>query len=236
MITEPIPVLAPDQTYELDPLVATAVLAGDQACTVTARSVDVVPEKGEEASNVAAVTVVEPRLTLVVTGPQKRCTDTSAVYQIAVANPGTAPARKVRVIAFVPPGARLLAVPKDARYDSGSRRLQWATDALEPGPDPWKLAFEVKVGDVGSYEINAEASADGVPKARQKLVTDVFGMADVDLVVSERQRVVDVGGTTTFQIRLRNYGTKDATNILLNGIISKNLKPVNSAVPSGFEF
>ena len=56
-----------------------------------------------------------------------------------------------------------------------------------------------------------------MPKARQKLVTDVFGMADVDLVVSERQRVIDVGGTTTFQIRLRNYGTKDATNILLIG-------------------
>ena len=86
------------------------------------------------------------------------------------------------------------------------------------------------------YEIGAEASADGVPKARQKLVTDVFGMADVDLVVSERQRVVNVGGRTTFQIRLRNYGTKDATNILLTAVISKNLKPVNSAVPSGFEF
>ena len=236
MITEPIPVLAPDQTYELDPLVATAVLAGDQACTVTARSVDVVPEKGEEASSVAAVTVVEPKLTVAVTGPQKRCTDTNAVYQIAVANPGTAPARKVRVIAFVPPGARLLAVPKDARYDSGSRRLQWATDALQPGPDPWKLAFEVKVGAVGSYEINAEASADGVPKARQKLVTDVFGMADVDLVVSERQRVVNVGGRTTFQIRLRNYGTKDATNILLKAYLSKNLKVLSTAeVPEEFD-
>ena len=101
----------------------------------------------------------------------------------------------------------------------------WSTDALDPAPSPWKLAFEVKVGDVGNYEINAEASADGGLKAKQKLVTDVFGMADVDLVVSERQRVVNVGGTTTFLIRLRNYGTKDATNILLNGSSPRTSSP-----------
>ena len=50
-----------------------------------------------------------------------------------------------------------------------------------------------------------------------------------DLVVSERLRVVDVGGKTSFQILLRNYGTKDATNILLTAILSKNLKAVGTA-------
>jgi uncharacterized repeat protein (TIGR01451 family) len=144
-------------------------------------------------------------------------------------NPGTAAARKVRVTAFVPPGARLLAVPKGARYDSASRRLQWSIDEIGPGePEPRKLAFEVKVGDVGRYQVDAEAHGDGGLNAKHKVVTDVIGMPDIDLVVSERQRVIDVGGKTVFFILLRNYGTKPATGIRLSATLSKNLKVTGS--------
>jgi uncharacterized repeat protein (TIGR01451 family) len=54
--------------------------------------------------------------------------------------------------------------------------------------------------------------------------TEVVGMPDVDLVVSESKRVLDVGGSTTFQIRLRNYGTVDATNLQVTANLSKNLR------------
>ena len=108
---------------------------------------------------------------------------------------------------------------------------------LEPGSTPQKLSFEVKVGDVGKYEFAAEALGTAGLKAKNSLVTDVFGMPDLDLVVSERQRVVDVGGTTFFLIRLRNYGTKDATNIQLSATVSENLEVTGSLdVPSGLEF
>jgi uncharacterized repeat protein (TIGR01451 family) len=237
MITEPIPVLAPEQSEDLDPLVAAALLAGEASCTVRATSPDVIPQdKDEEAQSVSKVTVVEPRLEVAITGPKRRCTDTNATYEIAVNNPGTAPARKVRVVAFVPPGARLLTEPKGARYDSPSRRIQWSIDALDPD-SPRKYKFEVKVGRVGKYDFTAEAAGGGGLKDRKNIVTDVFGMADVDLVVSEQQRVVDVKGKTFFLIRLHNYGTKEATNILLSATVSKNLEVTGSFdVPPGLAF
>ena len=49
-------------------------------------------------------------------------------------------------------------------------------------------------------------------------------MPDVDLVVSETKRALDVDGTTTFEIRLRNYGTKEATNLQVHATLSENLK------------
>ena len=49
-------------------------------------------------------------------------------------------------------------------------------------------------------------------------------MPDVDLVVSESKRVLDVDGMTTFQIRVRNYGTKDATNLQISATLSPNLE------------
>jgi uncharacterized repeat protein (TIGR01451 family) len=238
VVTDPIAVLGPGQSEELDPLVADAMVEGPASCTVTARSPDVIPQnKDEEARNEAKVTVVEPKLAVVVAGPQKRCTDTDATYEIAVSNPGTAPAKKVRITALIPTGARLKAVPERARYDQATRRVQWSIDVLEPGSTPQKLSFDVKVGDVGKYEFAAEALGTAGLKAKNSLITDVFGMPDIDLVVSERQRVVDVGGTTFFLIRVRNYGTKDATNIQLSAKVSENLEVTGSFdMPSGLEF
>src|SRR5262249_40394962 len=101
---------------------------------------------------------------------------------------------------------------------------------------PWKTSFEVQVGDVGRYEVAAEAAATGI-KAKNSVLTEVFGMADVDLEVREKQRVLDVGGKTIFLIRLRNSGTKDATNIRLSATVSKNLNVTGSFdIPSGLDF
>lgn len=238
VVTDPIPVLAPGQVEELDPLVADAIAEGPASCTVVARSRDIPVQGKDEARSVAEVKVVEPKLEVAVAGPQRRCTDTVAPYEIAVRNPGTAPARKVRVIAVVPPGVRLRSVPDGARYDQATRRLQWSFDSVEPSSTPRKLGFEVTVGDVGKYEVAAEAVATGNLKAESsRLVTEVFGMPDVVLAVTERQRVIDVKGKTVFLIELQNLGTKEATNILLSATVSKNLSVTGSFdQPAGLEF
>jgi uncharacterized repeat protein (TIGR01451 family) len=89
--------------------------------------------------------------------------------------------------------------------------------------------FQIRMGGIGSYEVIADAIGEGALKAHDRKTTDVMGMPDVDLVVSESKRVLDVGGTTTFQIRLRNYGTKDATNLQVTANFSKNLKFADKA-------
>ena len=230
-----IPTLAPNQREELDPLVVSAIQGGDHTCTVTALSPDVIPFTKEEAESIKTISVVEPKLKLSILAPEKRFTDTIAVYEVKVENPGTAPARKVRVVATLPVSGRLVEA-KGARYDSETRRLQWTIDQIEPGGQPRSYSFAVRMGGVGYYEVSAEARGDSNLEARDRQRTEVQGMPDVDLVVSERLRVVDVGGKTTFQIRLRNYGTKEATNLKLTATLSKNLKAVQTAgLPSGIE-
>ena len=86
-----------------------------------------------------------------------------------------------------------------------------------PAASPWICRSQVRMGGIGSYDVIADAVGEGLLKAKDRKNTDVIGMADVDLVVSESKRVVDVGGTTTFQIRLRNYGTKEATHLAGHG-------------------
>jgi len=218
-----LPELMPGQTERLDTLVADAILGGDQGCTVTAKSPDVIPIK-EDAEVTKTVAVVEPKIKLALTAPESRYTDTVGEYEISLENPGSAPARKVRVLATLPVSGRLVKVPPEARYDSSTRRLYWTIDQLEPGAKSMTFPFQVRMGGIGHYEVLAEATGDGGLKGWDRKTTEVVGMPDVDLVVSEAKRVLDVGGTTTFQIRLRNYGTKEATNLQVTANLSKNLQ------------
>jgi RNA polymerase sigma factor (sigma-70 family) len=79
---------------------------------------------------------------------------------------------------------------------------------------------------------NPDAIGESGLEAREREAIDVTGIADVDLVVSERKRVLDIGGQTTFQIRLRNYGTKDATHLIVTAKLSPNLEFVKADGPS----
>ena len=85
------------------------------------------------------------------------------------------------------------------------------------------------MGGISAYEVHVETRADNVLALKDRKITDVQGMPDVDLVVRERRRVVDEGGTTTFQIRLRNYGTKEATGLHVSARLSDNFKVTETA-------
>ncbi len=223
----PIKVIGPGQREDLPPMIVDARQGGVQSCLVRADSPDVVFVEAEAQAE-RSFEVVAPQLKLALDAPEKRYTDTVADYAVSVANPGTAPAKNVQIMATIPVGGRLVAVPPGARYDAPSRRLLWTIPQLDPGGQPRSYPFEVRMGGVGYYEVTAEAKADGGIQERDKRSTDVQGMADLDLVVRERRRVVDVDGTTTFQIRLQNYGTKEASNIQLRAEVSPNLRIVET--------
>ncbi len=101
-------------------------------------------------------------------------------------------------------------------------------DQVDPLAKPQSFTFQVRMGGTGTYEVFAEAIGEGGVKDKQLRHTEVQGMPDVDLVVSENKRVVDVGGQTTFLITLRNYGTKDATSLSVIARLSPNLKYVDA--------
>ena len=217
-----VPDLKQNETEKLDSLLTTALIKGDQSCTVVATSPDVVFVE-EEAKNVKMVSVVAPELKLALSAPESRYTDTVADYEINLQNSGTAPARKVRVVTTVPTNGRLVKVPKDADYDRATRRLIWKVDQFEPDA---KLAFPFQVRMMGSglCQCVVEATADATPKVYDEKSTDVQGMPLVELDVSERKHVLDVNGITTFQIRIRNSGTADAMNLHVEANLSPNLE------------
>ena len=225
-IEQVIGAIGPGETVPLDALMVDAVAGGEQSCTVSVSSPDVAKDS-DDAHATRAVTVVEPVLKLALSGHDKRITNTPALYQLFVENPGTAPARHVRVTAFLPLGGKLF-VPKDASFDSASRRLTWTIPQLDP-KDKAEFKFKVLMGGIGRYQIDAEAKGDGLLSAKSTLTTHVTGMADVQFEVVERTRALDVGEETDFEVRVKNNGSKDATKLLISAKVAENLEIVGAS-------
>jgi uncharacterized repeat protein (TIGR01451 family) len=222
LFEQTIDVIGPGERVTLDTLVADTTLGGEQTCTVAAHSPDVVAG-GADARSVQTVTVVEPKLTLKVSGPKDRYSDTIAAYEITLENPGTAPARNVRVVATLPLSGRLQTLPPGALFNRETRKLTWAKPQLDAG-EKATLSFQVRMGGVGLYSLAAEARAEGVALEKDVFQTDVSGLADVSFDVVEKRRVIDVDGTTAFLIRVMNNGTKEATKLSISAVLSKNVK------------
>jgi uncharacterized repeat protein (TIGR01451 family) len=226
-IEQPIVLIKPGERKELEPLIVEAVGGGDQSCEVIATSPDV-PQATDEAHAIQVVTVIEPMLDVKIKGPATRFTDTVATYTVIVANPGTAVARDVRVKASLPAGGTLIPDTADAQYhrqyDRYRRYINWNIPQLEPKATV-TLSFGVRLGGIQLYQVAAEAKADGHTPLYDKATcnTDVTGMADVVFQVTEPRRVLDEGEETTFEVRIRNQGTKEAARLLVRAQLSKNL-------------
>jgi RNA polymerase sigma factor (sigma-70 family) len=79
----------------------------------------------------------------------------------------------------------------------------------------------------GAHDIGTVVSNGG-----QRKSTRANGNADVQVGVLERNRVVEIGSQTTFQIRLRNYGHIDASNLRVTANLSQNLKYLSAGTRS----
>jgi hypothetical protein len=149
-----------------------------------------------------------------------------------VENPGSSTARNVKVAATLPVSGVLAAVPSGARWNKSTGQLSWMIPQLEPGEkekDKVTLSFQVKMGGIGFYQVVVESRAEGGLFEKATCGTDVTGLADVVFDVTEKQRSVDVGDETDFQIRIKNLGTKEATRLLVSAKLSPNLKVLNTA-------
>ncbi|MGE5755003.1 MAG: hypothetical protein ACM35G_04695 [Planctomycetaceae bacterium] len=223
LFEQTIPEIKAGERVELETLVADTVLGGPQTCLVVAQSPDVTAGS-DDAKCVATVTVVEPKLRVAVAGPKSRYTDTLATYTITLENPGTSTARNVQVLATLPVSGQLASLPPGARWNRSTGRLSWAIPQIEPGEkEKVTLSFQVKMGGVGFYQVDVETRAEGGLFEKGSCRTDVTGFADIVFDVSERRRTVDAGDETSFQIKIKNLGTKEATRLLVRAKVTPNL-------------
>jgi uncharacterized repeat protein (TIGR01451 family) len=222
IVEQTIDEIGPGQRFDLDPLPADTVAGGQQSCTVDARSADVTAVL-EDQRITRTVEVTKPELTVKLEGHNERFTGQTNEYKLTVTNPGTAQAKKVKVVASLPQqGGKLIELPKGAKFDQATRKLIWSIPQLEP-LQTVEMGFVYGTSTPGLYRASAEATS-GELRASDSMTTDVSGIAVLDLQATQTARVMDVGKTNFYDITIKNSGTKEATRLQLSGSLTGKLK------------
>jgi uncharacterized repeat protein (TIGR01451 family) len=195
----------------------------------------------KEAS--ATLLVGEAKLSLEMTGPQRRMVGTAAEYQIVVGNPGTMPAGNVIVedvlpspIQFVsavptPQGLPYQATDAEGKAVRGVR-LRWLLSTLAPGERrTLRLTVRVVQGD-GEFRHRVAARGDRGLTADAEVKTQFEGASGLTVEIDKNPDPLTFGQTARYRLRVRNRGTGAATNVRLDVTLPEPLRLGDSGGPT----
>ncbi|MCI0362103.1 MAG: DUF11 domain-containing protein, partial [Planctomycetaceae bacterium] len=175
------------------------------------------------ASHRVQVEVVAPQLEVDVSGPKKRFLQRQATYTVSVANPGTAPARTVELVAYLPRGMKFVESDSQGQYDSTQHAVFWSLEEL-----PVSKAGSVKLTTLpvepGEQRLRIEGKADlGLTVSGEQIV-QVEQSAELLHTVKDADEVIEVGSETAYLIKVSNVGTKAATNVRVVALLPAGIK------------
>jgi uncharacterized repeat protein (TIGR01451 family) len=208
-------------------LVLTAKQAGQVQNVIHAKG-----DGGLAAQHALQLEVVAPLLTVdVVDGPKRRTLQRQATYTLQIANPGTAAARDVELVAFLPRGMKFVATDAQGQYDAAQHAVFWSLEELPPAKAGAVKLTTLPV-EPGEQRLRVEGRADlGLTAASEQMV-QVEQSAEVVFTVKDVDEVIEVGSETTYEIRVTNTGTKAATNVRIAAQLPPGMAAINGEGPT----
>lgn len=200
--------LNPGETRKVR-LTLKAITSGDQVIQIKATSEAALTQVKTQSVNVSA-----PSLKVAIDGPGLRYVGRNALYTITVTNDGSIATNNVRVLHRLPEGTRFLKADKGGSFTYSKRTVGWFVGRLEPG-NSVKVKAIVACNDIGKHVHLAGAVSEQGTKAQTKCTTNVDGIASLAVGISNPDDPVEVGAATTYEIRVRNKGTKADTNVVI---------------------
>jgi uncharacterized repeat protein (TIGR01451 family) len=216
--------LAPGESRRLE-LVLTAEQAGRITNVLTARAdANVVVEESLD------VEVIAPRLEVAIDGPKRRYLERPAVYSLALNNPGTAPAKDVELAAYLPPGLKFVEASNHGHYDPSTHTVVWGLEELPPQVQG-KVELVALPVEPGDHKLRVEGrGAQGLASESEQIVT-VEGLAAIMFEVTDLEDPIEMGGETTYEIRVVNQGSKAATNVQVLATLPPEMKALSATGP-----
>ena len=212
--------ILPGQTRHLE-LTLTASQPGPVTNVLVARG-----DAGLLAKDTLELEVVAPELQVDIQGPKRRYLEREATFTVSVANPGTATAKSVELVAQLPRGLKFLSTNNSGHYDQSRHAVIWNLEQL-PAGEMGKAQFKAVPNEMGDFNIRAEARADRNLASEEQHQLRVEGIAALYYGVADKIDPVEVGGETTYVITVENQGSKTATNIRFRAEVPGGMQPIN---------
>jgi uncharacterized repeat protein (TIGR01451 family) len=211
-------VLAAGEEKTLD-VELTARQAGNLTIQVEARA-----DGGVRAEMAEKVLVRRAGLKVEVEGPKVQFVGLPATYVVRVRNPGNAAAKNVRLSVALPAGAKYLSGVENAQLDSTGAKLQWTVETIGPEVEQ-SFAIKCSLGTSGTNRLEVSIAADDDLNTVAAATTRVDAVADLMMDVKDPNGPTAVGDEATYEVRVRNRGTKEAENVEVLAYFSRGIEP-----------
>ena len=217
--------LKPGESRELD-LILTATKAGSVENIIRARAdANIFVEDRQQFE------VVAPKLQVSMRGPTRRYLERQATYTIAVANPGTAAAHQIELVAHLPKGMKFVEANNQGEYDPAQHAIYWSLEELPPA-QMGSVKLTTLPIEIGEQRMRIESRADmGLTDAHEHSVS-VAGVSSLFFEVADSADPIEVGKETIYEIRLVNEGSKVATNVRLIASVPNQMQILNGDGPT----
>ncbi|HEV3023430.1 MAG TPA: hypothetical protein VGX76_13235, partial [Pirellulales bacterium] len=217
--------LKPGESRQID-LVMNSVKAGQVVNLLTARG-----EGQLQAEQQSEFMVVAPQLELAMQGPKRRYLERQATYTVTVSNPGTAPAKEVQLLTHLPKGLKFVGANNSGEYDSVTNTVHWVLEEL-PAKQSGQVTLTTLPIEAGEQTLKVEGMAERGLSAEQEEVVTVEGVAAILFQLADEADPIEVGGETTYEIKVVNQGSKAATNVQVVAVFPPQLKPRSAHGPT----
>jgi uncharacterized repeat protein (TIGR01451 family) len=204
------------RTYEL-PL--EAVKAGVMTNTVVVRG-----DASLVASHSVEIEVVAPQLEIAMNGPKVRYLDRQATYKVSITNPGTATARDVEIVAYLPKGMKFVSTDHEGQYDPQHHAVYWSLEELPASQSGEARLVAVPI-EPGEHKLRVEGHAQLGLTTTDEETVQVEAISQLVFEIVDENDPIEVGAETVYQVRVTNEGSKAATNVQVAAGLPPELRP-----------
>jgi uncharacterized repeat protein (TIGR01451 family) len=201
-------------------------LTARQTGTLTIK-VDAKSDGGFDAHLAQQVLVRRAELKVDVEAPRMQFVGAEMAYKIHVQNTGNALAKNVKITAPVLPGMKFVSASKGGRVSQAGSEVTWTLPSLPPAGEE-NLSMTCLLEQSGPYRMQVASAADGELTASGEALTQVDAVADLRLEVVDPTGPVAVDSEVTYEINVRNRGTKSAEEIDVVVYFSQGVEPIGA--------
>lgn len=179
------------------------------------------------------VEVIAPQLDVSMDGPRRRFLEREATYVMAIANNGSAPAKQVELVAYLPRGLKFVSANNAGQYDAGNQTVHWTLAEL-PASDSDKVELVTLPIEAGEHKLRLEGKAEkGLAVEKEQSVV-VEGIAAIKFEVVDTVDPIEKGGETVYEIHVVNQGSKTANNVRITAMVPTGMRAMAAEGPTRF--
>jgi uncharacterized repeat protein (TIGR01451 family) len=163
---------------------------------------------------------------LSVEGPKVRYLERPATYLVTINNPGTAAAKEVQLITQLPKGLQFVSANNMGEYDPGSHSVHWSLAEL-PANERGTVELVALPVEAGEHTLQIATKARQGLEDRTEAHVTVDGIVALMFEVVDVESPIEIGGETTYEIRVVNQGSKVASNVQVAALMPQGMRAIS---------